>query len=49
VLDTGDELEELAIEFNLMAENLSRAYDKLEERVREAVPAIADVVVHTEP
>jgi|GEM_PF-23438 DNA polymerase-3 subunit epsilon len=36
VLDTGDELEELAIEFNLMAENLSRAYDKLEERVREA-------------
>lgn len=35
-LDTGDELEELAIEFNLMAENLSRAYDKLEERVREA-------------
>jgi DNA polymerase-3 subunit epsilon len=35
-LDTGDELEELAIEFNLMAENLARAYDKLEERVREA-------------
>ncbi|WP_051361333.1 exonuclease domain-containing protein [Desulfuromonas sp. TF] len=35
-LDTGDELEELALEFNLMAENLAKAYDKLEERVREA-------------
>lgn len=35
-LDTGDELEDLAGEFNLMAENLARAYDKLEERVREA-------------
>jgi DNA polymerase-3 subunit epsilon len=35
-LDTGDELEELALEFNLMAENLGKVYDKLEERVREA-------------
>ena len=35
-LDTGDELEELSFEFNLMAENLARAYDELEERVREA-------------
>ena len=32
----ADELEELGHEFNLMAENLARAYDKLEERVRES-------------
>jgi DNA polymerase-3 subunit epsilon len=35
-VDAGDEIEELAIEFNLMAENLSNAYDELEGRVREA-------------
>ncbi|MDD2898624.1 MAG: exonuclease domain-containing protein [Desulfuromonadaceae bacterium] len=35
-LDTGDELEDLAIEFNHMAENLGTAYDELEGRVQEA-------------
>ncbi len=35
-LDTGDELQELALEFNHMAENLGKAYDELEGRVREA-------------
>jgi len=35
-LNTGDELEDLAIEFNHMAENLGTAYEDLEERVREA-------------
>ena len=35
-VDAGDEIEELALEFNLMAENLSKAYGELEERVRDA-------------
>jgi DNA polymerase III subunit epsilon len=35
-LDSGDELEDLALEFNHMAENLGKAYEELEERVREA-------------
>jgi DNA polymerase-3 subunit epsilon len=41
-LDTEDELEELAIEFNLMAENLAKAYDKLEDRVREATQTLQE-------
>jgi DNA polymerase-3 subunit epsilon len=35
-IDTDDELEELAREFNHMAENLSKVYGELEERVIEA-------------
>lgn len=35
-LDSGDELEDLALEFNHMAENLGTAYGELEGRVREA-------------
>ncbi len=41
-IDTGDELEDLALEFNLMAENLAKAYDKLEERVREATLTLGE-------
>ncbi len=41
-LDTGDELEDLALEFNLMAENLGKAYGELEERVREATRTVQE-------
>lgn len=41
-LDTGDELQELALEFNHMAENLGRAYDELEERVRDATRTVQE-------
>lgn len=41
-VDAGDEIEELAIEFNLMAENLGRAYDELEGRVREATRTLQE-------
>ena len=41
-LDSGDELEELAIEINLMAENLAKNYDKLEGRVREATGSMQE-------
>lgn len=41
-LDTGDELEDLAMEFNHMAENLGKAYDELEERVREATRTVQE-------
>jgi DNA polymerase-3 subunit epsilon len=39
-LGTGDELEELAFDFNHMAENLGKAYQELEERVREATQTV---------
>ncbi|MFA7402795.1 MAG: exonuclease domain-containing protein [Pelobacteraceae bacterium] len=41
-LDTGDELEDLAREFNHMAENLGKAYDELEGRVREATRTVQE-------
>jgi DNA polymerase-3 subunit epsilon len=41
-IDAGDEIEELAIEFNLMAENLAKAYDQLEERVRDATRTLQE-------
>jgi DNA polymerase-3 subunit epsilon len=41
-LDTGDELEDLALEFNHMAENLGKAYDVLEERVTEATRTVQE-------
>ncbi len=41
-LDTGDELQELALEFNHMAENLGKAYDELEGRVREATRTVQE-------
>lgn len=41
-LDTGDELEDLALEFNHMAENLGKAYGELEERVREATRTVQE-------
>ncbi len=41
-LDTGDELEDLALEFNHMAENLGKAYDELERRVREATRTLQE-------
>ncbi|KAF0220393.1 MAG: DNA polymerase III subunit [Geobacteraceae bacterium] len=41
-VDAGDEIEELAIEFNLMAENLARAYGELEGRVREATRTLQE-------
>jgi len=41
-LDTGDELQELALDFNHMAENLGRAYDELEGRVREATRTLQE-------
>jgi DNA polymerase-3 subunit epsilon len=41
-LDTGDELEDLALEFNHMAENLGKAYDELEGRVREATLTVQE-------
>jgi len=42
VLDTGDELEELAHEINLMAENLAQAHCELAERIQEATLAIQE-------
>jgi DNA polymerase-3 subunit epsilon len=41
-LDTGDELEDLALEFNHMAENLGTAYTVLEERVQEATRTVQE-------
>jgi DNA polymerase-3 subunit epsilon len=41
-IDAGDEIEELAIAFNLMAENLGKAYGELEERVREATRTLQE-------
>ncbi|MDD2736171.1 MAG: exonuclease domain-containing protein [Desulfuromonadaceae bacterium] len=41
-LNSGDELEDLALEFNHMAENLGTAYDELEERVREATVTVQE-------
>jgi len=41
-LDTGDELEDLALEFNHMAENLGKAYDVLEDRVTEATRTVQE-------
>ena len=41
-LDTGDELEDLALEFNNMAGNLGKAYDELEGRVRDATRTVQE-------
>ena len=41
-LDTGDELQDLALEFNHMAENLGKAYDELEGRVHEATRTLQE-------
>jgi DNA polymerase-3 subunit epsilon len=41
-LDSGDELEDLALEFNHMAENLGAAYEELEGRVREATVTVQE-------
>jgi len=41
-LDSGDELEDLALEFNHMAENLGTAYEELEGRVREATVTVQE-------
>ena len=41
-LDTGDELEDLALEFNHMAGNLSKTYDELEGHVREATRTVQE-------
>jgi len=41
-IDTGDELEELAFEFNLMAEKLEKVYEALEERVRETTRTVQE-------
>ncbi len=41
-LDTGDELQDLALEFNHMAENLGKAYGELEGRVREATRTVQE-------
>ncbi len=41
-LNSGDELEDLALEFNHMAENLGKAYEELEERVREATITVQE-------
>jgi len=41
-IDAGDEIEELALAFNLMAENLGKAYGELEERVREATRTLQE-------
>jgi DNA polymerase-3 subunit epsilon len=41
-LDTGDELEDLALEFNHMAENLGKAYGELEGRVRDATRTVQE-------
>jgi DNA polymerase-3 subunit epsilon len=41
-IDAGDEIEELAIEFNLMAENLGKAYGELEGRIQEATRTLQE-------
>jgi DNA polymerase-3 subunit epsilon len=41
-LESGDELEDLAIGFNLMAKNLGMAYAELEERVQEATRTVQE-------
>jgi len=41
-IDAGDEIKELAIEFNLMAENLGKAYNELEGRVRDATMTLQE-------
>ncbi|MFZ2950756.1 MAG: exonuclease domain-containing protein [Desulfuromonadaceae bacterium] len=41
-IETGDELQELALDFNHMAENLGAAYAELEGRVREATGAVQE-------
>ena len=41
-IDSGDELEDLALEFNHMAENLGTAYEELEGRVREATLTVKE-------
>ena len=41
-LDSSDELEDLAIGFNLMAKNLGASYDELEGRVREATRTVQE-------
>ncbi|MFZ2947854.1 MAG: HAMP domain-containing protein [Desulfuromonadaceae bacterium] len=41
-LDSDDELGDLALEFNLMAENLGKAYNELEGRVREATRTVQE-------
>ena len=41
-LATGDELQELACDFNHMAENLGKAYEELEDRVREATRTVQE-------
>lgn len=41
-VETGDELEELAHEFNHMAQSLAGAYDELETRVRETTLSLQE-------
>jgi len=41
-IDTGDEMEELAHEFNLMAEKLGQVYHELERRVSEATRTVQE-------
>ncbi|WP_298266928.1 exonuclease domain-containing protein [Geobacter sp.] len=41
-IEGGDEIADLAHEFNLMAENLAKAYDELEGRVREATRTVQE-------
>ncbi|HBA86807.1 MAG TPA: hypothetical protein DCZ75_02135 [Geobacter sp.] len=41
-IDTGDEMEELALEFNLMAEKLGQVYQELERRVSEATRTVQE-------
>lgn len=41
-VNAGDEIEELAIAFNLMAENLGKAYGELEDRVRDATRTLQE-------
>lgn len=41
-VEAGDEIGELAVEFNLMAENLAKAYGELEGRVDEATRTLQE-------
>jgi DNA polymerase-3 subunit epsilon len=41
-IDASDEMEDLAIEFNLMAEKLGKVYGELEGRVREATRTVQE-------
>ena len=41
-IDTGDEMEELAHEFNLMAEKLGQVYQELERRILEATRTVQE-------